>query len=65
MEKTSRISGFHKMGLEERLQIVQSFSELKEGDLNTLKKEGALNFETANRMIENVIGTIQDRKSVV
>jgi hydroxymethylglutaryl-CoA reductase len=59
MEKTSRISGFHKMGLEERLQIVQSFSELKEGDLNTLKKEGALNFETANRMIENVIGTIQ------
>lgn len=59
MEKTSRISGFHKMGLEERLKIVQSFSELKEGDLKTLMKEGALNFETANRMIENVIGTIQ------
>jgi hydroxymethylglutaryl-CoA reductase len=59
MEKTSRISGFHKMGLEERLKIVQSFSELKEGDLTTLMKEGALNFETANRMIENVIGTIQ------
>lgn len=59
MEKTSRISGFHKMGLEERLKIVQSFAELKEGDLKTLTKEGALNFETANRMIENVIGTIQ------
>lgn len=59
MEKTSRISGFHKMGLEERLKIVQSFSELKEGDLKALMKEGALNFETANRMIENVIGTIQ------
>lgn len=59
MEKTSRISGFHKMGLEERLKIVQSFSELKEGDLKILMKEGALNFETANRMIENVIGTIQ------
>jgi len=59
MEKTSRISGFHKMGLEERLKIVQSFSDLKEEELRTLTKEGALNFETANRMIENVIGTIQ------
>jgi len=59
MEKISRISGFHKMGLEERLKIVQSFSDLKEGELKTLTKEGALNFDTANRMIENVIGTIQ------
>jgi len=59
MEKTSRISGFHKMGLEERLKIVQSFSELKEEDLKTLTREGALHFDTANRMIENVIGTIQ------
>jgi len=47
------------MSLEERLKIVQSFSELKDEDLQTLAKEGALNFETANRMIENVIGTIQ------
>jgi len=47
------------MDWEERLKIVQSFSELKDDDLKLLKKEGALNFETANRMIENVIGTIQ------
>ena len=59
MGKTSRISGFHKMSLEERLKIVQAFSDLKEENLKTLTKEGALNFETANRMIENVIGTIQ------
>jgi hydroxymethylglutaryl-CoA reductase len=59
MEKTSRISGFHKMSLEERLKIVQAFSELKDEDLKTLTKEGALNFEMANRMIENVVGTIQ------
>jgi len=59
MEKTSRISGFHKIGLEERLKIVQAFSDLKEEDLKTLAKEGALDFETADRMIENVIGTIQ------
>jgi hydroxymethylglutaryl-CoA reductase len=59
MEKTSRISGFHKMGLEERLRIVQAFSDLKEEDLETLRKEAALSFITADRMIENVIGTIQ------
>lgn len=59
MEKTSRISGFHKLDWEERLKIVQSFSELNDDDLKLLRKEGALNFETANRMIENVIGTIQ------
>ena len=59
MEKTSRIPGFHKMGLEERLKVIQAFSELKEEDLKTLTKEGALNFEMANRMIENVVGTIQ------
>lgn len=47
------------MDREERLKIVQSFSELKDDDLKLLRKEGALNFETANRMIENVIGTIQ------
>lgn len=59
MNRTSRISGFHKMSLEERLEIVQAFSDLKEEDLKTVMKEGALNFDTANRMIENVIGTIQ------
>ena len=41
MEKTSRISGFHKMDWEERLKIVQSFSELPEEDLGLLKKEEA------------------------
>lgn len=59
MEKTSRISGFDKMGLGGRLKILQAFCELKEEDLKTLTKEGALNLETANRMIENVVGTIQ------
>jgi hydroxymethylglutaryl-CoA reductase len=45
--------------LEERLKVIQTFSQLEEEDIKTLTKEGALNFETANRMVENVIGTIQ------
>jgi len=59
MERTSRIQGFHKMSLPERHRILRSFSGLTEEDLKTLSKEGALGFETANRMVENVVGTIQ------
>lgn len=59
MERTSRIQGFHKMSLQERHRILQSFSGLTEEDLKTLSREGALGFETANRMVENVVGTIQ------
>ena len=59
MERTSRIQGFHKMSLPERHRMLQSFSGLTEEDLKTLSKEGALGFETANRMVENVVGTIQ------
>jgi hydroxymethylglutaryl-CoA reductase len=59
MEKSSRITGFHKLNLEERSRIVSSFSGLSNDDLLLLQKEGALDFATANRMIENVIGTMQ------
>ncbi len=47
------------MSLQERHRILQSFSGLTDEDLKTLSKEGALGFETANRMVENVVGTIQ------
>ena len=51
----SEISGFYKMGLEERLQILKEFANLSEQEVGTLKNFGSLGFETANRMIENVI----------
>ena len=47
------------MSLQERHRILQSFCGLTDEDLKTLSKEGALDFETANRMVENVVGTIQ------
>ena len=59
MEKTSRVSGFHKFSIKERLKFVQDFCGLKEEDLKLLTKEAALNMETADRMVENVIGTLQ------
>jgi hydroxymethylglutaryl-CoA reductase len=59
MAKTSRISGFHKMTVEERIRIVKEFAELSEDDLAMLTKQGALDIQTADRMIENVIGTFE------
>jgi hydroxymethylglutaryl-CoA reductase len=59
MERTSRIPGFYKLTIEERLRIVAEFAGLSEGDVELLRRYAALDSETANRMIENVIGTFQ------
>jgi len=56
---SSEISGFYKKTLEERLSILKEFAGLSQEDLEELKKNGAMDFETANRMIENVVGTQQ------
>ena len=55
--KTSRVSKFYEKTLEERLQVVKAFGELTDEEIAALQKYGALDFETANRMIENVYST--------
>lgn len=55
--KNSRFPGFYKLSLEERIKKVGEFANLSQDDLNLLKLIGNLPLETANRMIENVIGT--------
>ena len=55
-EKTSRLSGFYKLAPEERLQIVGMFAGLTGEDVSILNR--GLGLEEADRMIENVIGTI-------
>jgi hydroxymethylglutaryl-CoA reductase len=57
-EKTSRIQGFYKLPLEERLKIVAKFAELTEDEIALLKKVGNLELPIAERMIENVVGTM-------
>ena len=59
MNKTSRIPGFYKLSPAERLKKVQEFAELTDEEVALLQKEGALSIETADRMVENVIGTYQ------
>ncbi|MEA1944814.1 MAG: hydroxymethylglutaryl-CoA reductase, degradative [Euryarchaeota archaeon] len=55
-EKTSRLSGFYKLTPEERLQIVRTFANLTDEEISILDR--GLDLEQADRMIENVIGTI-------
>ena len=56
MEKTSLISGFYRLPLEERLRIVGEFAGLTGEEMALLRAEGALPIQQAERMIENVVG---------
>jgi len=57
-EKTSRIPGFYKLSLEERLKAVAEFAGLTEEEVELLRKAGNLDLAAADRMIENVVGTM-------
>lgn len=56
MTKTSALTGFYRLSLEERLRIVQDFADLTDEEIRLLKTMGALPFDLADRMIENVVG---------
>jgi hydroxymethylglutaryl-CoA reductase len=56
--RSSRISGFHKMSLEERLSHVEKFAGLDQATKEQLAKPGNLDQDTADHMIENAIGTM-------
>ncbi len=58
MGKTSQISGFYKLPINERLKIVKEFAGLSDDEVRLLKKQGTLKLEQADHMIENVIGTV-------
>ncbi|WP_088840880.1 hydroxymethylglutaryl-CoA reductase, degradative [Listeria sp. ILCC797] len=52
-------AGYYKKTREERLAILREYAGLTDEELAALQAEGALPFETANHMIENMIGTFQ------
>jgi len=59
MGKTSQLEGFYKLSPEERLKIVKDFANLNDEEMKIIKSTGSLKLDQANRMIENVIGTIE------
>lgn len=56
MSKSSVISGFYKLTPKERLGLVKELAGLSDEECELLQKSGSLPLESANRMIENVIG---------
>jgi hydroxymethylglutaryl-CoA reductase len=54
----SDISGFHKLDIDERLKKIKEFAHLADEDIKVLKTD-PFDIHTANKMIENVIGTIE------
>lgn len=59
MAKTSKISGFYKQSPEERLRIVSEFSGLTDEESGCIGATGALSIDSADRMVENVIGVME------
>jgi hydroxymethylglutaryl-CoA reductase len=55
--KTSKISGFYKLPVKERIKIVKDFSGLNDEDVEIFST--CLNMDIADRMIENVLGTFE------
>ncbi len=56
--RSSEFAGFYKLTPEERLRIVGEFAALDRSELEVLSAHSALQVETANRMIENVVGVM-------
>nr|WP_026896132.1 hydroxymethylglutaryl-CoA reductase, degradative [Clostridiisalibacter paucivorans] len=56
--KTSSYSGFYKLSPKQRLMEVAEFANLEKNEIDTLKKEGALGIDVADRMIENAISSL-------
>ena len=56
-EKSSKVSGFYKMPVKERIEFVKKFSDLTEEDTSIFSS--SLDIETADRMVENVLGNFE------
>jgi hydroxymethylglutaryl-CoA reductase len=57
MERTSRIEGFYRMPMEERLRIVREFGQLTQEETLALSGLGGIDSSVPDRMIENAIGS--------
>lgn len=57
MERSSRIEGFYKLSLEERLRMVKEFAGLTDDEAHALSGQAGLTATGADKMIENALGT--------
>lgn len=57
MDRTSRIEGFYKLNMSERLKIVRDFADLTSDETAALTASGGLDPSVSDRMIENAVGS--------
>jgi len=57
MERSSRIKGFYKLSMIERLEKVKEFADLSQEDMDSFTKP--TDKELIDRMVENVVGKIE------
>lgn len=60
MIKSSEISGFYKLSLKERLDIIKNFAGLTDEETRLLENTGSVNFDIVDHMVENVIGVFPE-----
>ncbi len=56
MNKSSLISGFYKLTPKQRVALVKDFAGLSDEECDLLQNTGSLPLDSADRMIENVVG---------
>ena len=56
--ENSRVKGLYKLSVQERLQLVATAADLSPEHIASLSQHGELDETAADRMIENVIGTM-------
>ena len=56
-DKSSQISGFYKLPIKERIELVKNFADLNNEETQLFSS--CLNMDIADRMIENVLGTFE------
>jgi hydroxymethylglutaryl-CoA reductase len=57
MARTSAVTGFYKLSIDERVEKLKAFAGLTDHEVALLRSSGALDLSVADHMIENVVGT--------
>lgn len=55
----SRIPGFYKKPINERIEKISDLTELEDEELEAIKQTGSLDDEVVDRLVENVVGTYE------
>jgi hydroxymethylglutaryl-CoA reductase len=56
--ETSRVPGFYKLSVEERIESLSRIANLSREEADLLLGESGLSLDTANQMIENAVGVL-------